>query len=90
MRLLGEAIQESGPVFNAIVGDALQADIGGRAEQPLLQVLPKSIVDSEGDHERSHAGGNSSDGDCGDNANESLAPLGAEIAAGDKQFEAHA
>ncbi len=87
--LVGEAVHERGPVVNAVIGDALQADVGSRTEQTLLEVLAKSVGDGHGDHERSHAGSDTGDGDAGDDADEGLAAFGAQVAGRDEEFEAH-
>ena len=55
MRLLREPIHERGPVLDAVVGNALQADVGGGAQQALLQVLAKAVGDGHRDHERGDA-----------------------------------
>ena len=63
--------------------------MGGGSEKAGLQVLAKSVVDGEGDDEGSDPGGDSEDGDGGDDADESLPALGAEIAGCDEEFKAH-
>src|SRR3977135_1576096 len=60
-----------------------------RTQQPVLQVLTESIVDGKGNDERSDPGCNSGDRDAGDNADDSLAAFGAEVASRDEEFEAH-
>ena len=60
------------------------------AEEALLKVLAKSIVDGEGDDKRSHAGSDADDGDGGDDTDDSLPSFGTEIARGDEEFELHA
>src|ERR1700689_4951587 len=89
MRLFRKTIHERGPVFDAVVGDALQADVRRGAEQALLEVLAKSVGDGHGDHERGNAGGDAGDGDAGDDADEGLAALSAQVAGRDEEFEAH-
>ncbi len=72
-----------------VVSDALQADVRSRAEQPLLQVLAKSVIDGESDDQGSDARSNSDDRDPRDDPDEGLPPFGAEIAARNEEFEAH-
>ena len=85
----GEAVHERGPVLDAVVGDALQADVRRGAKQALLQVLAKAVGDGHGDDEGGDTGGDSCDGDAGDDADEGLAALGAQVAGRDEEFEAH-
>ncbi len=54
-----------------------------------MQVLAESVVDGEGDDEGGDSGGDSEDRDGSDDADESLAALGAEVAGRDEEFEAH-
>ena len=61
----------------------------GRAQQAVLQVLTESVVDGKSDYQRCHSGGDSGNGDPGNDANDSLAALGAQITGGDEEFEAH-
>ena len=61
----------------------------GRAQQPVLQVLAESVVDGERDDQRRHSGGDSGDGNAGDDANDRLAAFGAQVAGRDEEFEAH-
>ena len=89
MGLFGEAIEERRPVFDAVVGDAEEADVGGGSDEALLQVLAKAVVDGEGDDEGSHAGGYSDNRDAGDDADKRLAALGAQVAGRDEEFKAH-
>ena len=89
VRLFGETVHERGPVFNAVVGDALQADVRCGAEQALLEVLAKSVGDGHGDDEGGDARGDSGDGDAGDDADEGLPSLGSQIPRRDEEFEAH-
>src|ERR1700686_5044779 len=89
MRLLRKTLHERGPVLDAVVGDALQTDVRRGAQQALLQVLAKAVGDGHRDHEGRYACGYSSDGDTGDDADEGLAALGAQIAGRDEEFEAH-
>ncbi len=60
-----------------------------RTEKTVLQVLTKSIVDCQRDHQGSDSGSNSSDGNASDDANHRLAPFSAKVARGDEKFEAH-
>src|SRR5439155_12151478 len=76
-------------IFDAIVGNALQADVRCGAEKALLQVLAESVVDGEGDDQRGDSGSDSRDRDAGDDADERLTPFGAQVASRDEEFEAH-
>jgi len=87
--LFREAIEKRGPVLDAVVGDAEQADVGSGADETLLQVLAETVVDGEGDDEGGDAGGDADHGDRGDDADEGLAAFGAQVASGDEEFEAH-
>ena len=89
MRLFGEPIHQRRPVLDAVVGNALQADVGSGAQQALLQVLAKAIGDRHRDYERGHARGNANDGNAGDDADEGLPSFGAQVAGRDEEFEAH-
>ena len=60
-----------------------------RAQQPILQVLPKTIVDGQRNNQRSHARGHAHHGNHGHQAHYSLAPFGAKIASGDEEFKTH-
>ena len=60
-----------------------------RTQQPILQVLAKSIVDGEGHDQRSDSGRDSGDRNASDHANDGLASFSAEIAGRDEEFEAH-
>src|ERR1022692_2419328 len=48
VRLFGEASEQGRPVFDAVVSDAEEADVGGGSDEALLQILAKAVVDSEG------------------------------------------
>ena len=89
MRLLREAVHERGPVLDAVVGNALQADVRRGTQQPLLQVLTKAVGDGHGDHQGGHACGDSGDGNTGNDADEGLAAFGAQVAGRDEKFEVH-
>ena len=58
------------PIFDAIVGHAEQAYVGGGTDKALLQVLAKAVVDGQRDDERGHARGHSGDRDASDDADE--------------------
>src|SRR5271165_2371123 len=89
VRLFGKTFEERRPIFDAIVGDAEQADVRGGSDEALLQVLAKSIVNGEGDDERGDTGGDSEDGDAGDDADEGLTSLRTQISSCDKQLKPH-
>ena len=63
--------------------------MGSRPEQAVLQVLAKAVVDSKCNDEGSHARSDAQDGNDRDQADNGLAPFGAEVAGGDEEFEAH-
>ena len=89
MGLFRQPVHERTPVADPVTLNAKQIDVRGGAEQAVLEILAKSIVDGERDDKRGHAGGDSGDGDAGDDANDGLAPFGAEVASGNEEFEAH-
>ena len=59
------------------------------SDEAILQILAKSVVDGQCDDERGYAGGYSGNRDAGDDADEGLAALGAQVAGRDEEFEAH-
>jgi hypothetical protein len=69
--------------------NAQQIDVRSRAEQAVLEVLAKSIVDGESDDKRGDSGSDSGDGDASDYANDGLAPFGAQISGRNKKFKSH-
>src|SRR5215471_9989040 len=89
MGLMRKPLHQRRPIFDPMVRDALQADVRSRSKQPLLQILAESVVDGESDHERRNTGRNTGNGDSGDDADKRLPALGAEVAGGDEEFEAH-
>ncbi len=89
MGLLLQAREQCLPVADAVAFDTQQIDVRGGTEQPVLQVLTKSVVDGQRDDERSHASRHSNDGDDGDDADDSLSPLGPQVARGYEEFELH-
>ncbi len=90
MRLFGKALEQRRPILDAVVGYAQQADVRSGSDEALLQVLAKAVVDGQRDDERSHARRYSDNRDAGDDADESLAALGAQVAGRDEEFKAHA
>src|SRR5437773_4695621 len=54
-----------------------------------MQILAKTIIDSERDNQRGHSRCDPSNGDSCDDADHSLPSLGAEIASSDEEFEFH-
>ena len=84
-----ETFEQRGPILDAVALHAQQADVGGRTEQTLLQVLPKPVVDSKRDDQRSYTRRYPQDGDRGDHADERLPALGAKITSCNEEFEAH-
>jgi hypothetical protein len=63
--------------------------VGRRAEQSILQILAKSVVDGKGDNQRSHSRGDSGDRNTCDDAYKRLATFCAEIAGSDEKLKAH-
>src|SRR5258705_6579723 len=89
MGLFREPLHQRWPVSDPVVGDPLQADMRGGAEQPLLQILSKPVIDSESDDQGGDARSNAQHRDPRDDPDEGLPPFGAEIAARNEEFEAH-
>ncbi len=89
VRLFGEASEKRRPIFDAIVGDAEEADVGGGSDEALLQILAKAVVDGEGDDERGYAGGDPNDRNAGDDADEGLPSFCSQVSGCDEEFEAH-
>ena len=89
VRNLFEACEQRRPVLDAVGGNAHQVDVGRGAEQAVLQVAAHAVGDGQREDERGDACGHACDGDAGDNADHGLAALGAQIAGGDEEFEAH-
>jgi hypothetical protein len=89
MRLLFEFIESRLPVGDSIGLNAHEADVRGGTEKALLKILTESVVDGQRDDERCDTGGDSNDGDGGDDADDSLAAFGSKISCGDEKFEAH-
>ena len=81
--------QQRLPVADAVGFHAQQVDVRRRAEQAVLQVLAKAVVDGQRDDERGDAGRDSDDRDDGDDADDGLAAFGPEIARGNEEFELH-
>ena len=80
MPLFCQPIHQRMPIFDPVALNQQQIYVGGRTEQPILKILAKSVVDSERHHERSHTCRNPGDGNAGNDTDDSLAPLGAEVA----------
>src|SRR5579864_2527002 len=89
MWLFLQSLHQRTPIANAVVHGAQQINVGGRSQQAILQVLSKTIINSERDDERSNSGCNSSDRNSRDYAYNGLLALGAQIPRCDKKFEAH-
>jgi hypothetical protein len=85
----GEVGHEGTPVADAVAGGAHEVDVGGGADEAVLQIAAHTVGDGQGDDEGGYAGGYSDDGDDGDEADDCLAASGAEIAGGNEEFEAH-
>ncbi len=84
-----EAGEERAPVADAVAGDAHEFDVGGGADEALLEVAAHAVGDGEGDDEGGYAGGYAEDGDRGDDADDGLAAFGPEVTGGDEEFEPH-
>src|SRR5690348_414788 len=89
MWLVRKPLHQRRPVLNPVVGDSLQADMGSRTEQPLLQVLAKSVIDCQSYDKRRNPGGDSRDRNPGDDSDKRLTALSAKISGCDEKFEAH-
>jgi hypothetical protein len=57
-------------------------DVGGVAEQAILQFALHAVGDGQSDDERGHSGGYPGDGDGGDYSDDGLTPLGSEVTRG--------
>ena len=73
---------------DAVAGDAQKLDVGGGADEAILEVAAHAVGDRQRDDQRGYAGSNAEDGDRGDQAHDGLAPAGAKVAGGDEEFEA--
>ena len=89
VRLLLHARQQLGPVADAIGLHAHEVHVSGGAQQALLQILAESVVDGQRDDERSHAGGHANHRNRGNHADDGLAALGPQVAAGNEKLELH-
>jgi hypothetical protein len=89
VRLLRQTVHKRTPVLDAIIFHAQQVDMGRRPEQPVLQFLPESIVDGEGDHKGGDPSGDSGNRNTGDDPNKSLAAFCAQIAGSNEKLKAH-
>jgi hypothetical protein len=89
VRLLRKAIHERLPIFDAVALDSQQVHVGSRTEQTVLQVLAEAVVDGQSDDEGGYSGGHTQDRNAGDDADDSLAALGAQVAGRDEEFEFH-
>ncbi len=89
VRLFRKSIEQRRPILNAVVGYAKQADVRGRSDQSLLQILTKAIIDRERDDKRSHARRYPYNRNAGDDADKRLTALGAQVAGRDEEFKAH-
>jgi hypothetical protein len=72
VRLFFQTREQRLPVADSVALNAQQIDVRGRAQQAVLQVLAKAVVDGQRDDERGHAGRHSDDGDDGDDADDGL------------------
>src|SRR5579863_708663 len=87
VRLFRQPVHERTPVADPVTLNAQQIDVRSRAEQAVLEILAKSIVDGESDDKRGDSGSHSGDGDASDYANDGLAPFGAQISGRNKKFK---
>jgi hypothetical protein len=86
--LAGELIGEPAPVADAVALDSHELDVRGGAEEALLQIAAHAVGDGKSDDERGHAGHDAEHRECRDEPDNGLTAAGAEIAVGDKEFEA--
>ena len=89
MGLFAQAIQKGTPIFDAIALDAKEIDVRRGAEKTILQILPKTIVDGEGDDQRCNSSSHSENGNHRDEAHDGLASFSAQVTGGDEKFETH-
>ena len=89
MRLPAKALEKWLPVPNTVILYTDQINVGGGTEQAVLQVLTKTIVDGESDHQRGNPGSDPSYGNTGDDADHGLPAFRPEISRSDKKFETH-
>src|SRR5215467_16079710 len=89
MRLLLQSCHQRSPVANAVTHGSQQIHMRRRSQQAILQVLPKSVVNREGNDQRRNSGGHAGDGDSRDHANDGLLALSTQIARRDEEFETH-
>ena len=76
------------PIRNSLLGIfCKQHHVRGCAQQTALQRSAESVVDGDSDHQRHDAGSHADNRDHSDDRNNRLLALGAQIAAGDKQFK---
>src|SRR5579884_321446 len=88
MRLLRQPRDQPSIIPDTIALRPQQVHVRRRAEQPLLQVLPESVIDGERDDQRCHARGDPDDRDRGDHADDRLPALSAQISRRDEELEA--
>jgi hypothetical protein len=58
-------------------------------QQPVLQVAPHAVGDSQRDNQRCHASGHAGNGDGSHYAHHGLAPLGFQVPHRQKKLESH-
>jgi hypothetical protein len=68
---------------------AHELDVGAGVNETILHVALHAIGDGERDDQRCDTGGDSGDGDAGDNADDGLPPLGFEVPRRHKKFKSH-
>ena len=89
----GEAGHEGTPVADAVAGRAHEFDVGGGADESLLEVAAHAVGDGKRDDEGGDAGGDTGEGNRGDEADDALAAAltaaRAEVTRGNEKFKAH-
>jgi hypothetical protein len=63
--------------------------MGSRSEQTILEVLAKTVVDCERNHERSDSRSDADNGYRSYHSDDRLPALGPEISRGDEELECH-
>jgi hypothetical protein len=63
--------------------------MGGRTQQPVLQVPAHAVGDGQGNDQRGYTRGHAGNRNNGDDTHHRLAALGPQVPYGDKELEAH-
>ena len=89
MRHMAQPFEQRLPVSDAVARHTHQLHVRAVSQQPVLQVAPHAVGDGQCNHQRSHSGGNSSNGNGGHNAHHGLSPLGLQVSSRQKKFKSH-